>query len=546
MNKKFFRVGIFTVWIFILTLSSTYAAIIRWSLQNKVWNYVNYICYDTPMTWWYHTCILKYLDHQNSFNTVSTGIVNNTWNQQWNFNSWEYNWEKDPWYGLWIPKWSTKLYVADPWKSLWLPWSIDTNLPACLNNRNSEARNRCRYMTTYIDGKYWKEWEVKGEKWDIISLRVKTVNSQNMNNVLWYIRMAWFDHGNYWWNVDISISKIPWDFNVSKECLKNAKFWDYSMFLSDKNPYIKVSKIWTKTVETKIPTCKLEPDTNYYINIKNNQDNFWWAIISGFFAKFLAGGHWKVYYIPQDSYNGRWKYYPTSSWFTTDYLANYRPWQNYNNPIINIQRTKPKEIDWTSCTWRYWSSSNTWYYASWEKIVCEPWISNKYQMQYTSTITTTSTLEVSDVIASWAPSFSVNISGVWQKTISHNIKWGESLADIQASVVKDFDGWYWCQSLPSLPYTREYILGTPSNPTNCKKVWAGYMWWPEWTCDFTTTKVIFSCNLIVPAPANTQADIDAAKWPQLPYPFFINWVDPVSTSKCNMNNVWSSECPISK
>lgn len=215
MNKKFSRITLLVIWIFILTLSSTYAAIIKWSLQNKTWNFVNYICYDTPMTWGYFTCIMKYLDHENSFDAVSS----------WGSNNVDLS----------------KVSVYDENHSAW-----DFAGGGTLNSIMTVAG-----ATTFVSKKNLPSINESSKTSSAFAFR----NPNWINTWLSIYVVDWF------W-AEYVISDTPWNFNVLEEC-------KWANLLSSDGWVYKVTS-WRTTQNKK--TCAIWNNKIVYLNVKHKQD----------------------------------------------------------------------------------------------------------------------------------------------------------------------------------------------------------------------------------------------------------------------------------
>lgn len=312
-NKLFVKQILLIISIFSLTITSVYARTIRWSLKNELWNYVNYICYETPMTWWYHTCILKYLDHKNSFNSV---------------NSWWSNWWSNWWNTNWV-----------------------TNLPTSVTSSSTISYGTC--ITWWI--RYYKS------------------NNCNSNSVI-FTCTNW---QLYIWTQSSPAPSNPIDweilYNTQSECLNN-QWWSYWNFnisetiwvidLTNKNT-ASTTISWIKQENTKVcAEVLINParpitfntwycdDTNHYINrtiTSEWQYNWTW---------------WNVNYAPSFYINSPIR---STSWLKVAiYIMDKSTWYKVTWTINVIWELSPFwENNWSTNS--YWTCTVWWmkYYKIW-------------------------------------------------------------------------------------------------------------------------------------------------------------------------------------
>ncbi len=314
--KNYIKLGIFFILVFLLTLSSVYAATIKWSLKNQLWNYVNYICYSTPMTWWYYTCIMKNLDHENSYGSVSS-LVSNSSNNVSNLegnNSLLSNVNKissERWLMTWHWWYDNNTLVADiPFYS-WQDWL------SCISpyNRNSHSFRDCRMN---------QNPSFVFPKWKTLSLRVLSKNDIKDD---WYtlVRLFW----QAWWHVkwvfSYSISKVPWDFS------------SWALLVSTGiNDFINIKK----------SVLNIEWNTIYYINIKDNENSQLWYHSNPQLQ--ISNFSWWIFYIPSDLPEVYWK------WFFDEDTKKYKQdWVEDTDIYQQTQLNLNWIYNWEKDTWKW-------------------------------------------------------------------------------------------------------------------------------------------------------------------------------------------------
>ncbi len=324
MNKNI-KLLILIFSVFTLTLSSVYAATIKWSLQNKAWNFVSYICYETPMTWGYFTCIMKNLVHNDSF-----WVINNTWAIQ-NLNN---NSNTSIW--TWPFYWWNLVINAKCWSAAGQTFS---NIP---------YYNLCELGTpTQIMINWWYKWSCIWNKWETVSC------SAWMSNGVWS-NSDWVCWEANWKTYDIPPSTDKLCSSWNPEWL--VWIWPWTWLCA-----------WPKSAR-----CLAYKSTSQPICENKTKDNIWNSITIHKADWSRQGkwtdGIWDEKSCDYASFESH--FYRSGAWC----IATVNPWEthayeftNWLYPSINISSWANNwvEVSISECPWDF------------DNVICKPrsWIS---------------------------------------------------------------------------------------------------------------------------------------------------------------------------
>jgi hypothetical protein len=161
----------------------------------------------------------------------------------------------DPGSGLWFPAGTTGLSVADPTSA-----STSSYLPGCINMPYTKT---CSNSTSYNEGNS----RITLEKGTTLSLRFKT-RSTITEGALMTIANG-VDNGATGRSVSLSLSTTPGDFaNAGANCVStdNTKPQLWTGTLTSRTTIV-----WGKPKVSPTNYCIIQPNTNYYVNIRVNE-----------------------------------------------------------------------------------------------------------------------------------------------------------------------------------------------------------------------------------------------------------------------------------
>lgn len=404
--QKYIKSILLILSVFILTLSSVYAATIKWSLQNKAWNFVNYICYSTPMTWGYYTCIMKNLVHSDSFWVVNTWTTDNSQNNQntnnnTNINNWNWSFY---WWNLVVnakcgsAAWQT--FSNTPYYNLcelWTPTQVTANWSykwSCIWDK-WEAISCSAWMSNWVwSNSDWVCWEANWKTYDSPPSIDKLCSSWNPEWLVWVWpwvwRCAWPKSAvcisykkvnqticsnntkdNNWNN--IIIHKADWsrqdkwtDAVLDEKSCDYASFeshfyrsWNWCLatvspwethsyeFTNWLYPSINISTEWAyHWAEISISECPWDFEN---IICKPRAQIAWSIRTDVFWSKCWKIQLWKKYYLNISK--------PSSNWWADSISV-----VTYNNSWIMSYSLKPKEhkLDPTDINWNKFSQTKSW------------------------------------------------------------------------------------------------------------------------------------------------------------------------------------------